>query len=190
MRLSQPRIEATQPESWTEEQRRVLARMIDSGRPVLNIFKTLARKPKAYERFMSWASYILSDRSNSVAPREREIAILRVGWNCRSGYEWAQHVPIGKRAGLTDAEIEGLKRPVEEGSWHPADAALIRATDDLTRDFFVSEASWAALSEHWSEEQCMDLVFTVGQYTQVSMILNSFGVQLDEGQTLDPDFAR
>jgi hypothetical protein len=33
----------------------------------------------------------------------------------------------------------------------------------------------------------MDVVFTVGQYTQVSMILNSFGVQLDPGQTLDPD---
>jgi hypothetical protein len=33
----------------------------------------------------------------------------------------------------------------------------------------------------------MDLVFTVGQYTQVSMILNSFGVQLDQSQTLDPD---
>ena len=30
-------------------------------------------------------------------------------------------------------------------------------------------------------------VFTAGQYTQVSMILNTFGVQLDEGQTLDPD---
>ena len=33
----------------------------------------------------------------------------------------------------------------------------------------------------------MDVVFTVGQYTQVSMLLNSFGVQLDEGQVLDPD---
>jgi hypothetical protein len=26
-----------------------------------------------------------------------------------------------------------------------------------------------------------------GRYTQVSMMLNSFGVQLDEGQTLAPD---
>jgi hypothetical protein len=33
----------------------------------------------------------------------------------------------------------------------------------------------------------MDMVFTAGQYTQVSMILNSLGVQLDPGQTLDPD---
>jgi hypothetical protein len=31
------------------------------------------------------------------------------------------------------------------------------------------------------------VVFTVGQYTQVSMILNSFGVQLDPDQVLDPD---
>jgi len=28
---------------------------------------------------------------------------------------------------------------------------------------------------------------TVGQYSQVSMLLNSFGVQLDDDLTLDPD---
>ena len=33
----------------------------------------------------------------------------------------------------------------------------------------------------------MDLVFTVGQYTQVSMILNSFGIQVEEGWEVDPD---
>ena len=46
---------------------------------------------------------------------------------------------------------------------------------------------WAKLSAHFDRKSCMDVVFTVGQYTQVSMILNSFGVQLDAGQTLDPD---
>ena len=64
---------------------------------------------------------------------------------------------------------------------------MLVATDDLNRDHFVSNAAWAELAKHFSERQCMDLVFTVGQYTQVSMILNSFGVQLDQGQTLDPD---
>ena len=39
----------------------------------------------------------------------------------------------------------------------------------------------------FGERQRMDMVFTVGQYTQVSMLLNSFGVQLDQGQVLDPD---
>jgi 4-carboxymuconolactone decarboxylase len=46
---------------------------------------------------------------------------------------------------------------------------------------------WAELAQHFEERQRMDLVFTVGQYTQVSMLLNTFGVQLDEGQVLDPD---
>ena len=66
---------------------------------------------------------------------------------------------------------------------------MLRVADDLVRDFFVSDATWARLSD-LSERQRMDAVFTVGQYTQVSMFLNSFGVQLDEGQVLDADFPR
>ena len=69
------------------------------------------------------------------------------------------------------------------------DAAMLTATDDLTRDFHVSDASWSALS-FLTDKQKMDLVMTVGQYTQVSMILNSFGVQLDPGQELDPALNR
>jgi uncharacterized protein YciW len=63
---------------------------------------------------------------------------------------------------------------------------LLNATDDLTNNAFISDLNWAALTD-FSEKQRMDLVMTVGQYTQVSMMLNSFGVQLDPGYTLDPD---
>ena len=48
-------------------------------------------------------------------------------------------------------------------------------------------AAWTELGRHFTDKQRMDVVFTTGQYTQVSMILNTFGVQLDAGQTLDPD---
>ena len=51
----------------------------------------------------------------------------------------------------------------------------------------ISDATWADLTHHFDQKQCMDVVFTTGQYTQVSMMLNSFGVQLDPGLTLDPD---
>ena len=43
------------------------------------------------------------------------------------------------------------------------------------------KTSKAGCTEHLSTQQLMDLVFTVGQYNLVSMALNSFGVQLDEG---------
>ncbi len=32
----------------------------------------------------------------------------------------------------------------------------------------------------------MDVIFTAGQYTQVSMMLNTFGVQLERADDLDP----
>ena len=124
---------------------------------------------------------------NSLSPRDREIVILRIGWLCRSGYEWTQHHRIGLQSGLTADEIERIKLGAGAEAGPRPSARCSSATDDLNRDHFVSDATWAELTKHFSERQCMDVVFTVGQYTQVSMILNSFGVQLDPGQTLDPD---
>jgi 4-carboxymuconolactone decarboxylase len=185
MRLTTPRIMPAADNGLTEEQREIVAPMQARG-SVLNIFRTLLKHPAAARGFLGWGSYVLS-RKNSLPPREREIAILRTGFLCRSGYEWTQHVPIGKRAGLTDDEIARIKLGADAPGWSEADRALLRAADDLHRDQFVSEPVWTALSKHFGEHQRMDVVFTVGQYTQVSMILNSFGVQLDPGQVLDPD---
>ena len=115
--------------------------------------------------------------------------ILRAGFNWKAGYEWAQHAVIGKDCGLTDAEIERIKTGPTDPAWNALDAALLQATDELTSDAFITDATWARLSD-LTDKQKMDLVFTVGQYTQVSMMLNSFGVQLDDGLTLDPDLAK
>ena len=125
-------------------------------------------------------------RRNDLPAREREIVILRTGYLCKAGYEWTQHHRIGLQSGLTADEIERIKGGAGAG-WNAADAALIKATDELHADQFITEPTWAELGAHFTDKQRMDLVFTCGQYTQVSMILNSFGVQLDEGQTLDPD---
>jgi hypothetical protein len=96
---------------------------------------------------------------------------------------------IGQQTGLGDDEIARIKLGADAG-WDAEDAVVIAACDDLTSDFFVSDAHWAALAAHFSTEQCMDLIYTIGEYTQVSMLLNSFGVQLDAGLMLDPDLDR
>jgi alkylhydroperoxidase family enzyme len=182
MHLSKPRIAPVSDAQLNEEQRAALAPVTARG-PALNIFRTLANAPKALSAFLAWGSYTLS-KQNALSGRQREIVILRIGYLCRSGYEWTQHVEIGKRAGLSDDDIARLK--TGEG-FDAAETALISACDELHARQFVSDATWAALKTHFSEKQCMDVVFTAGQYTQVSMMLNTFGVQLDPGQTLDPD---
>jgi 4-carboxymuconolactone decarboxylase len=185
MRLSKPRILPLEDAEMNDEHREALQPMIQNGR-VINIFRTLARAPKALTRFQQWGAYVLS-RRNSLPAREREIVILRVGYLCKSGYEFTQHTAIGLREGLTAAEIAAIKTGAGAANWTPAEAALIRAADELVGNHFVSDATWGALAKAFDQKQCMDVVFTVGQYTQVSMFLNTFGVQLEPGQALDPD---
>jgi 4-carboxymuconolactone decarboxylase len=189
MRLDSPRIPPVSDGDASPRQAAQLAGVTRPGSAPLNVFRTLAHVPDALDAFLAWGGFMLS-KKNPLPPRERELVILRVGLLCGSGYEWTQHVPIGKRAGLTTEEIERLKLGPDADGWSPLDAALVRAADELVGDHFVTDATWSALAAELSPEQCMAVVMTVGQYTQVSMMLNTFGVQLDEGQTLDPDLRR
>jgi len=182
MYLSTPRIAPLADDELDADQRAAL----EAAGSKLNIIRTLARAPKALTRFLEWGSYILSKR-NALPAREREIVILRTGFLCKSGYEFTQHTRIGLACGLTEAEIAAIKIGADAKTWNDADRALIQACDELHARQFISDAAWAALMRSFDQKQCMDVVFTAGQYTQVSMMLNTFGVQLDPGQTLDPD---
>jgi len=187
MRLRTPRIAPLPEPEWSDEQKTIAAPLAER-RPLLNIFRTMLRTPAAFKAFLTYGNYILSKR-NSLPAREREIVILRTGFLCRSGYEWTQHAAIGKATGLTDVEIARIKAGAESDGWSDADRALMRASEELFADKFISTPTWAALKAHFSDTQCIDVILTAGQYTQVSMFLNTVGVQLDPGQSLDPDLA-
>jgi 4-carboxymuconolactone decarboxylase len=176
MRLSRPRLAPLQPSEWNEQQRELLTR---GNQPrVLNVFATLVRHQDLYRRWLPFANHVLF--KSTLPPREREMAILRIGWLCRSGYEFHQHTRIGRQAGLSDAEIERLKGSPDAATWTEAESALLRAVDDLHGDQFISDETRQRLGKHYSTNQIIDLVFAVGQYTLVSMALNSFGVQIEE----------
>ena len=180
MRLTKPRIPPLSRSEWSEEVRPLLENpVLGEGQRVFNILATLAHHPKLFKRWTIFANHVLF--KSTLPARERELLILRIGWLCRAGYEWGQHVVIGKQAGLTEAEITRITQGPEVPGWSPSDATLLRAVDELHRDAFVSEPTWKALAERWNTQQLMDVVFTVGQYNLVSMALNSFGVQLDPG---------
>jgi alkylhydroperoxidase family enzyme len=174
MRLEKPRLAPLSDEQIDPEIRERLG-----NAPMLNIFRTLAHHPKLMKRWLVFGNHVLGH--NTLAPRERELVILRIGWLCRAGYEWGQHVRIARQSGVSDAEIERIPRGPDAPGWSELDRALLRATDELHGDAFVSDATWATLSQHLDTPQCIDLVFTVGQYQLVSMALNTFGVQPDPG---------
>jgi 4-carboxymuconolactone decarboxylase len=174
-----PRIPPLPESQWSGEVRELLAKASSAGEEKpLNIFTTLARHPKLFKRWMVFAAHVLS--KSTLPPRERELVILRIGWLCRSHYEFHQHKRIGLACGLSRDEIRRVTAPLPDG-WSDRDRALIRATDELHADRTISDQTWSELRETWSEQQLFDLVFTVGQYTLVSMVLNTLGVQTEDG---------
>ena len=57
---------------------------------------------------------------------------------------------------------------------------VLKAVDELREDAIISNATWAKLAGHFSLEQRIDIIATVGNYTLVSFMLNSFGVELED----------
>ena len=178
MRLSKPRVSPVDPEALQGESREILDRSrLDGHTP--NIFATLIHHPKLMKRWQVFGNHVLN--KSTLPPRHRELLILRIGWLCRSEYEFGQHVVIGKRVGLSDREIERITHGPDAKGWDAFDATLLRAADELHADAFLRDETWNQLAESYDTMQLMDVVFTVGQYNLVSMALNTLGVQQDEG---------
>ncbi|WP_460071408.1 carboxymuconolactone decarboxylase family protein [Streptomyces sp. YKOK-I1] len=139
--------------------------------PPSNALGLLVRHPRLAKAFLTFNTHLLL--RNSLPPRTRELAILRVAWRRGCAYEWAQHVLIGRQAGLTDEELT----EVRTGS----PTLVNRAVDELDATSALSDAVYEELAKELDEHQLMDFVFTVGAYGTLAMAFNTFGLELDEG---------
>jgi alkylhydroperoxidase family enzyme len=137
----------------------------------------LARHPDLLRRWLVFGTHVLA--KSTLSARHRELLILRVGWLCRAPYEWGQHVVIARREGITDAEIARIAEGPDAAGWDPFEAVLMRATDELPDQCITDHVATSV--PRTTSNKCLDVIFTVGQYTLVSMALNSCGVERDDG---------
>ncbi|HWA67122.1 MAG TPA: carboxymuconolactone decarboxylase family protein [Mycobacteriales bacterium] len=148
----------------------------ETTQPLLNIFRTLSRNRDLYKAFLALGGHLL--RGEALPAREREIVILRAGWNCASEYEFGQHTVLGAAAGLSEQEIAALAEAAAV-DWSEDDRALIAMVDELCSADVVGEGTWQALSHRWNDEQLLELLVLAGFYRLVSGLLNSAGVALE-----------
>jgi 4-carboxymuconolactone decarboxylase len=177
-----PRISPLTEQQWPDGLRSVLksrppglgVRLGDN-----NIFTTLAHHEDLTRAWLPFAGFLLG--AGVLPARERELLILRTGYNCRSPYEWGQHVRLSEGLGLEREELLRVANGPEADGWSAADAALLRAADELHGQAKISEATWSELSERYDERGLIEIAMLVGHYHMVAYALNSLGVELDEG---------
>ena len=146
-----------------------------TGGPPPHIFSTLARHPSL---FVSWLVFAGRLMPRGRLPRdETELVILRVAWNCANRYEWDHHVRIGRRAGLTDADIERVPDGPGAEGWTPRRAALLTAADEIHADGRIGEETWSALRPELDDRELIELTMLIGHYEMVAATISSLGIQ-------------
>ena len=165
-----------------EEQQELLAKTLmgPDGQP-LNVFKTLAHRPRLLRRVNALGGYFMAH--GAIPVRERELVILRVAARADSEYEIGQHRWIAAKAGLTAAEIDAAVDPAREQPFTDDELALLALADELAATDTISDALWERLGGHWSDDERLELLVLAGFYRLLAGVLNGAGVELDDSVT-------
>lgn len=169
------RLPYVDPERAPEPVRDALERV-----PPINIFRMVANAETAFRPWLAFGGALLS--SLELDPRLRELVILHVGRLSGAEYEWVQHVPIALAAGATDEEVAAIERgDVEAEVLGPADRAALRFATEVVRDVRASDEALAAVRDHLSTREVVELLLVIGQYMLVARVAETAGIEIDEG---------
>lgn len=159
------------------------------GEPAL-VFSELGRHRRLFRAWLPFAATLLF---RTRLPRaEVEALILRTACNCSCAYEWAQHVPLARRAGLAAGEIAAIAatgEPHGHGALGGRRQLLLEAVDELHARDRVSPATWERLRGTFDERERLEICLLTGHYRMLAATLDSLGVAPEAGALarLQPD---
>ena len=148
----------------------------------IRVTRTFGRHPRLSAVQGGTYNFVLG--ASPLTDHDRELLILRIGWNCQAEYEWAKHVGSVGRARDHGLEPQLIAQGPGADGWSPFSVTLLILADELYRDAAVSNETWDAITADFDTRETISALMTVSTYRLVSMSLNAFGVQIletDEG---------
>jgi alkylhydroperoxidase family enzyme len=141
-----------------------------------NLYKALANHPALVA---AWSEFSRTLRHDTRTPRSlRELVILRGAQLMRSEYEWAQHLPMARKAGVTEAQIKDLPSWRTSSSFNSKEKAALALAEDVTRGK-VSDEVYAEAMRHFDHHDYVELALVAAFYAMVGRMLDAMGVQLE-----------
>lgn len=154
-------------------------RVAGTDRP--NLFTTLGRHRRATHGWLLFAAALMP--GGRLPRRETEMVIIRVAHRRGCGYELDHHVRLGRRAGITDADVEALCGAESCGSasvWSVRESAILDAVDELLEERDVADATWGRLTDHLDEREIIELVLLVGHYDMLATTITTLRIRPDQ----------
>lgn len=157
------------------------AEFLGKLKPHINIYRMLANSEAGLKGFVRMGNALLF--RCELDPVLRELAILRVGRLSRAAYEVFQHERIGREVGVSDDKIAALRdATIDSPVFSANEKAVLRFTDDVVRNVKASDKTLKAVQAFLSPGAVIELTLTVGYYMMVCRLLETTGVEGEEGQ--------
>lgn len=146
--------------------------------PVLDdYFCTLARNPAICRPQLELGAALFQGR---LPARDRELAVLRIGWMLGAPYEWGEHVAIAYRCAVSAEEIERIIQGSRAPGWSAHDAAILAAVEQMLSRYAVADETWAVLARSWDDAQLVEFTTVVAQYAATGLIQNTLRIRLTD----------
>lgn len=142
------------------------------------IFLTLGRHRPLFRGWLHFAARLMP--GGKLPRREAELVILRVAHLTRSEYERAHHTKLGRRAGLTQAELDRVVEGPDADGWSATQRLLLEVTDELVATDDLLDATWERLAEAFDPPTCIEVLMLVGHYRMLATTLRVLRTEPDE----------
>ena len=116
-------------------------------------------------------------------PRFRELAILRTGIVGDSKFEYSQHRKVARAVGIAEEKLQAIKGWTTSDKFDAAERAVMAAADELVGRNVVEDATFAALKQHFSDEQILELIFVIATWRMHGMIVRALHLEYDNDTT-------
>jgi alkylhydroperoxidase family enzyme len=172
------------PEEADAEARRVYDGVLRQWGRISNFSKVLAHQPAALEGWMlpNEAIRLANVKSDPDYVKIQQLVIIKTSaLNC-SAYCMSHNVPLGKKIGLSEAQIVAAQGDDYMASPDLDDRqkAAIRWAEAVTqmtaRD---DEAAFAAMKKHFSEKQIVELTVFCGMWNYSNRLCEALHVDLE-----------
>ena len=119
----------------------------------------------------------------ALAARYRELAIIRTGIVGDSRFEYSQHLKVARMVGVPDDQLAAIKGWTTSDKFDPAERAVMAATDEIVGRNLVEDATFAALKNHFSDPQILELFYVIGLWRMHGMIVRALHLEYDNDTT-------
>lgn len=152
--------------------------ILNRGRVKMNVARMIANSDAAFYPFSMLGNSLLT--RSKLDARLRELAILRTAKVSKSVYEWTQHVPIAKGAGVTNEQVEAIEDWERAQCFSEVDRLVLKCTDEVARNVKGARATVEALQKHMGTTEIVELVMSIGFWGMVARVLETTEVDLEE----------